>query len=131
MVSLFKENHHVVVNIQADVAIGLVLHREATSEDDQAVPRLPKLVIELSLDVLRDVRVVRAAETLQTLDDGDDCSLSHLLVHVVSLNPDFSIGGGAIDFKSVAIITSNDYSLGAVRSLDTEGLNLCGDDFDH
>ena len=53
--SLFKEDDHVVVDVEADVAVGLVLHGEAAAQDDQAVPRLAEFVIELCLDVLSDI----------------------------------------------------------------------------
>ena len=67
--SLFKEHDHVVVDVQADVAVGLVLHREATSQDDQAVPRFTEFVIEFSFDILSNIRVIRLTETLKTFDD--------------------------------------------------------------
>ena len=57
--SLFKEDNHVVVDVQANVAVGLILHGEAATENDQAVPRLPEFVVELRLHILCDVRVVR------------------------------------------------------------------------
>ena len=53
--SLLEQNDHVVVNIEADVAVGLILHRETATKDDQAVPSLSKLVIELGLHVLGNV----------------------------------------------------------------------------
>ena len=66
--SLFKQNDHIVVNIQADVAVGLIPDGEAASEDDEAMPGLPKFVVELGLDVFCDIRVVRRPKSLQALD---------------------------------------------------------------
>ena len=47
MISLFEEHDHVVVDIEADVAVGLVLHGEATSEDDQTMPGLSIVIVKL------------------------------------------------------------------------------------
>ena len=58
LLSLLEKNNHIVINIEANVAIRLVLHREAASEDDQTMPSLSELVIKVRLDVLRNVGVV-------------------------------------------------------------------------
>ena len=129
--SLLEQNDHVVVNIEADVAVGLILHREAATKDDQAVPRLPKLVIELSLHVLGDVRVIRRPEALQALDHRNHSGLRHLRIHIVSLNPNFAIRGAAVDLEGVAVVTGDNDGFSAVGPSHAVSLHLSGHDFHH
>ena len=67
--SLFKEHDHVVVNVEADVAVSLILHRETAAQNDQTVPRFAEFVIEFSFDILSNIRVIRLTETLKPFDD--------------------------------------------------------------
>ena len=78
------------------------------------MPGLSKFVVELCLHVLGNIRVVRRSKALQSLDHGDHSRLCHFWVHVVSLDPDLAVGCTAVDFESVAVITGDDDSLGAV-----------------
>ena len=129
--SLFKQNNHVVVNIQADIAVGLILDGKAASENDETMPGLPKFVVEFGLDVFCDIRVVRRPKSLQALDHGNHCCLCHLCIHVVPLNPDLPVGGASINFEGVAVVTSDDDGLGAIGSADAVRLHLRCYYFDH
>ena len=62
--SLLKNNDHVVVNIQTNVAAGFVLNTEATSKQAQAMPRLAVLGVEFSFDEFGHVAVICSSETL-------------------------------------------------------------------
>ena len=129
--SLFKENDHVVVDVQANVAVGLILYGEAATENDQAVPRLPEFVVELRLHILCDVRVVRRAEALEALDYRDNGGLGHLSIHVVPLDPDFTIGCATIDLQRVPVVTGHNDGLSAIRAAYTISLHLRCYDFYH
>ena len=91
LLSLLEKNYHIVIDVEANVAIRLILHRKAASEDDQTMPSLSKLVIKVGLDVLRNVGVVRGTKALQALDHRYDSGLCHFGVHVVSLDPNFTV----------------------------------------
>ena len=123
--SLLKENNHIVVYVEANVTVGLILNRKSATQNDEAVPSLAEFVVKLCLDVLSDVRIVRRTESLEALDDRNYCCLGHFLVHVVPLDPNFSVCCASIDLKCVAIITGDDYSFSAVISTHAECLYLC------
>ena len=112
--SLFKEYNHIVVDIEAYVAISLILNRETTSQNDQAMPGLAKFVVEFRLNVLGNIGVVRGTEALQSFNHRDHSGLGHFCVHVVSFDPDLAIGGTSIDLKCVAIVACNYNCLSAI-----------------
>ena len=56
--SLLEEHDHVVVDVEADVAVSFVLNGETASKQAETMPGLPISIIELGLDVLGNVRVI-------------------------------------------------------------------------
>ena len=131
LLSLFEEDDHVVVNVEANVAISLILNREATSQNDQAMPGLAKFVVEFRLHVLGDIGIVGGTEALQSFNHRDHGSLCHFCVHIVSFNPDLTIGSPSIDLKCVAIVACNDDCLSAIRSTNAVSLYLSCYYFNH
>ena len=131
LLSLLEKNNHIVIDVEANVAIRLVLHRKTASQNDQTVPSLSELVIKFGLDVFRDVGVVRGAKTLQALDHRDDRGLSHFSIHVVSLDPNFSVCCRTVDLECITVVTGNNNCFSSIGAFDAESLNLRGYNFNH
>ena len=102
--SLLEEHDHVVVDVETNVAVGLVLDAEAAAQQTKAVPRLAVPIIELRLDVLRDVAVVAASESFEGLDRCYYRHLRHLRNHVVALDPHASVSVRPVNLKGVSIV---------------------------
>ena len=102
--SLLEEHDHVVVDVKANVAVGLVLDAKAAAQQTQAAPRLAVPIIELRLDVLRDITVVAAPESFERLDRCYHRHLRHLRNHVVSFDPHTSVCVRPVNLKCVPIV---------------------------
>ena len=61
------------------------------------MPCFTELVIELSLNIFSNVRVVGRAEALKALNDGNDGGLGHFRVHIVSLDPYLAVSRASVD----------------------------------
>ena len=129
--SLFKEHNHIVVDVHADVAVRLILNRETAPKQAQTVPRLVIPVVELSLYVLRDVRIVARPETLQRLDRAHHRHLRHLWIHVVPLNPNPPVRILPIDVQRVPVVARHHHRLRPIRAPHSVSLNLSGHYFYH
>ena len=98
MQSLFKNDNHIVVDVETDVAVGFILNTKATSKQTKTMPRLSILSIELGLDVFCHIAVVARSETFECLDGCYYGKLRHFWLHVVPLDPYPSVCVCAIYF---------------------------------
>ena len=78
------------------------------------MPCFTELVIEFSLNIFGDVRVIRRTEALKSFNDLNDSGLGHLRVHVISLDPYLAVSRTSVNLQSVSVVTCNHDGFGTV-----------------